>query len=51
VFTTFEGDNTVLQFGAKGLLTSYSAHFEDLGTLATARFVAGRFVGTVIERT
>jgi acyl-CoA oxidase len=52
VFTTFEGDNTVLlQLVAKGLLTSYSAHFEDLGTLATARFVAEQFVGTVIERT
>jgi acyl-CoA oxidase len=52
VFTTFEGDNTVLlQLVAKGLLTSYRAHFEDLGTLATARFVAERFVGAVIERT
>jgi acyl-CoA oxidase len=52
VFTTFEGDNTVLlQLVAKGLLTSYSAHFEDLGTLATARFVAEQFVGAVIERT
>jgi acyl-CoA oxidase len=52
VFTTFEGDNTVLlQLVAKGLLTSYRAHFEDLGTLATARFVAEQFVGTVIERT
>jgi acyl-CoA oxidase len=52
VFTTFEGANTVLlQLVAKGLLTSYSAHFEDLGTLATARFVAEQFVGAVIERT
>ncbi|HEY3750529.1 MAG TPA: acyl-CoA dehydrogenase [Pseudonocardiaceae bacterium] len=52
VFTTFEGDNTVLlQLVAKGLLTSYSAHFDDLGTLATARFVAEQFVGAVIERT
>jgi acyl-CoA oxidase len=52
VFTTFEGDNTVLlQLVAKGLLTSYRAHFADLGTLATARFVAEQFVGAVIERT
>jgi acyl-CoA oxidase len=52
VFTTFEGDNTVLlQLVAKGLLTSYRGHFEDLGTLGTARFVAEQFVGTVIERT
>jgi acyl-CoA oxidase len=52
VFTTFEGDNTVLlQLVAKGLLTGYRAHFEDLGTLGTARFVAEQFVGGVIERT
>jgi acyl-CoA oxidase len=51
VFTTFEGDNTVLlQLVAKGLLTNYRSHFEDLGTLATARFVAEQFVGLVAER-
>jgi len=51
VFTTFEGDNTVLmQLVAKGLLTNYRSHFEDLGTLATARFVAEQFVGMVTER-
>lgn len=52
VFTTFEGDNTVLlQQVAKGLLTSYRDHFEDLGTVATAKFVTEQFVGVVIERT
>ncbi|MGI6872747.1 acyl-CoA dehydrogenase family protein [Amycolatopsis sp. 3B14] len=52
VFTTFEGDNTVLlQLVAKGLLTSYRDHFADLSPLATARFVAEQFVGAVIERT
>jgi acyl-CoA oxidase len=52
VFTTFEGDNTVLlQLVAKGLLTNYREHFGDLGTLATARFVAEQFVGALIERT
>nr|WP_221471955.1 acyl-CoA dehydrogenase [Amycolatopsis umgeniensis] len=52
VFTTFEGDNTVLlQLVAKGLLTSYKDHFEDLSPLATARFVAEQFVEAVIERT
>ncbi|OZM73793.1 acyl-CoA oxidase [Amycolatopsis antarctica] len=52
VFTTFEGDNTVLlQLVAKGLLTSYKDHFEELSPLATARFVAEQFVGTVMERT
>ena len=52
VFTTFEGDNTVLlQLMAKGLLTNYKSDFDDLGTLATARFIAEQFVGGVIERT
>jgi acyl-CoA oxidase len=52
VFTTFEGDNTVLlQLVAKGLLTNYKSDFDELGTLATARFIAEQFVGGVIERT
>jgi acyl-CoA oxidase len=52
VFTTFEGDNTVLlQLVAKGLLTNYKSDFDDLGTLATARFIAEQFVGGVMERT
>ncbi len=52
VFTTFEGDNTVLlQLVAKGLLTNYQSDFADLGTLATARFVAEKFAGALIERT
>ncbi|MDQ1603689.1 MAG: acyl-CoA oxidase [Actinomycetota bacterium] len=52
VFTTFEGDNTVLmQLVAKGLLTSYRDEFGDLDTLGTVRFVASQMVGSVIERT
>ncbi|GAB3286734.1 acyl-CoA dehydrogenase family protein [Parasphingorhabdus pacifica] len=52
VFTTFEGDNTVLlQLVAKGLLTNYKDQFDELGTVGLARFVADQFVGTVIERT
>jgi acyl-CoA oxidase len=52
VFTTFEGDNTVLlQLVAKGLLTSYRDHVGDLDPLGMARFVADQFVGVVIERT
>ncbi|WP_236789290.1 acyl-CoA dehydrogenase [Amycolatopsis sp. GM8] len=52
VFTTFEGDNTVLlQLVAKGLLTNYRDHFADLSPLAIARFVAEQVVETVIERT
>ena len=52
VFTTFEGDNTVLlQLVAKGLLTDYSSEFQDLDQLGMVRFVAGLAVETVVERT
>ncbi len=52
VFTTFEGDNTVLmQLVAKGLLTGYSSEFEDLDQLGMVRFVAELAVESVIERT
>ncbi|GHG33580.1 MULTISPECIES: acyl-CoA dehydrogenase family protein [Amycolatopsis] len=52
VFTTFEGDNTVLlQLVAKGLLTSYKQDFEDLSPLATARFFTDQVVNTLLERT
>ncbi|CAM3788468.1 acyl-CoA dehydrogenase [Nocardiopsis rhodophaea] len=52
VFTTFEGDNTVLlQLVAKGLLTDYREAFGDLDPLPMARLVAKQFLGAVIERT
>jgi len=52
VFTTFEGDNTVLlQLVAKTLLTNYQAEFGELDTIGTVRFVADQVVETVIERT
>lgn len=52
VFTTFEGDNTVLlQLVAKGLLTNYQDEFAELGTLGMARVVADQVVGEVVERT
>jgi acyl-CoA oxidase len=52
VFTTFEGDNTVLlQLVAKGLLTDYASEFEDLDQLGMVRFAAGVAVETVLERT
>ncbi|GAB3591817.1 acyl-CoA dehydrogenase [Angustibacter peucedani] len=52
VFTTFEGDNTVLlQLVAKGLLTSYRDAFGDLDTFGTMRFVARQVAATVAERT
>ena len=52
VFTTFEGDNTVLlQLVAKGLLTDYRDEFGSLDMLGTVRFVADHVVETVLERT
>ena len=52
VFTTFEGDNTVLlQLVGKSLLTNYRQEFGNLDPLGMAKFAAGQFLGTVIERT
>ncbi|GAB2555132.1 acyl-CoA dehydrogenase family protein [Kribbella endophytica] len=52
VFTTFEGDNTVLlQLVAKGLLTDYRRSFGELDPLGTARFVAGQAVEIAVEKT
>ena len=52
VFTTFEGDNTVLvQLVAKGLLTNYRDEFDDLGPLGVVKFLADQVVETVFERT
>jgi acyl-CoA oxidase len=52
VFTTFEGDNTVLmQLVAKSMLTSYRDHFGELDTLGTLRFLADQVVETVLEKT
>jgi acyl-CoA oxidase len=51
VFTTFEGDNTVLMLlVAKGLLTDYKDNFGDLDPLGLVTFVAGQAVETVVER-
>jgi acyl-CoA oxidase len=52
IFTTFEGDNTVLmQLVAKSVLTDYKDDFEDLNPLGTAGFIASQVVQTVAERT
>src|ERR1700710_1641683 len=52
VFTTFEGDNTILmQLVAKGLLTDYKDSFEDLDQIGLVRFLASTAVETVLERT
>ncbi|HVT19973.1 MAG TPA: acyl-CoA dehydrogenase [Mycobacteriales bacterium] len=51
VFTTFEGDNTVLlQLVAKTLLTNFQADFGELDTIGTAKFVAEQVADIVIER-
>jgi acyl-CoA oxidase len=51
VFTTFEGDNTVLlQLLAKELLTGYRDHVGELDWLGTVRFVAEQVVETVAEK-
>ncbi|WP_427888131.1 acyl-CoA dehydrogenase [Kribbella sp. GL6] len=51
VFTTFEGDNTVLlQLVAKGLLTDYRRSFGELDPLGTARFVAAQAVEIAVEK-
>ena len=52
VFTTFEGDNTVLlQLVAKGLLTDYREDFGSLDTFGMMRFVADQVRERVVERT
>ncbi|MGH3449076.1 MAG: acyl-CoA dehydrogenase family protein, partial [Nocardioidaceae bacterium] len=51
VFTTFEGDNTILlQLVAKGLLTQFQQGFNDLDPLGMMRFVTGMAVETVVEK-
>jgi acyl-CoA oxidase len=51
VFTTFEGDNTVLlQLVAKSLLTGYRQRFEDDRVFAVMRLIADRAAGLVTDR-
>ncbi|MGY1762751.1 acyl-CoA dehydrogenase [Geodermatophilus sp. SYSU D00779] len=52
VFTTFEGDNTVLlQLVAKGLLTGYRDAFGSLDSWGKVGFIADMVRETVLERT
>src|SRR5438067_2195939 len=52
VFTTFEGDNTVLlQLVARGLLTNFRDEFGSMDTVGTVRYVADQVVRAVLERT
>jgi acyl-CoA oxidase len=51
IFTTFEGDNTVLMLLlARGLLTGYGEHFGELNPVGMVTFVAGQAVEVVVER-
>jgi len=51
VFTTFEGDNTVLMMlVARGLLTDYRDDFGELNPRELVMFVAEQAVETVVER-
>jgi acyl-CoA oxidase len=51
VFTTFEGDNTVLmQLAARGLLTDFSESFDGMNPAEVVTFVAGQVVENVVER-
>jgi acyl-CoA oxidase len=51
VFSTFEGDNTVLMMlVAKGLLTDFKDQFSDFNPREMVTFVAGQAVETVVER-
>jgi acyl-CoA oxidase len=51
IFTTFEGDNTVLMMlAARGLLTNFSEQFGGLNPAEMVTFVAGQVVETLVER-
>jgi acyl-CoA oxidase len=51
VFTTFEGDNTVLMLlAARGVMTDYKDHFGELDPREMVTFIAGQVVETVVER-
>ncbi len=50
IFTTFEGDNTVLmQLVAKGLLSSFKEEFHNEGFRGVIKFLAGRIGTSVTE--
>jgi acyl-CoA oxidase len=51
IFTTFEGDNTVLiLLAARGLLTDYAQNFGGMSPGEMVTFVAGQAVETVVNR-
>ncbi|MEQ8704389.1 MAG: acyl-CoA dehydrogenase [Phaeodactylibacter sp.] len=51
IFTTFEGDNTVLtQLVAKGLLSKFKKAFNEEGNLALLRYVSNRVTTAVTQQ-
>jgi acyl-CoA oxidase len=51
IFTTFEGDNTVLMLlAARGILTDFSDQFGGMNPAEMVTFVAGQVVENVVER-
>ena len=50
VFTTFEGDNTVLmQLVAKGVLSEFRKEFHEEGNMAVLRYLSGRAATAISE--
>ncbi len=50
IFTTFEGDNTVLmQLVAKGLLTEFKQSFHDEGVVAVMRYLGNKIGNVIVE--
>ena len=51
IFTTFEGDNTVLmQLVAKGVLSAFNENFHAEGMMGILRFIGGRLSTTIVEK-
>ena len=51
IFTTFEGDNTVLmQLVAKGVLSEFKKEFHEEGNWATLRYIGSRVSAAITER-
>jgi len=51
IFTTFEGDNTVLmQLVAKGVLTKFRQEFNEEGVIGVLRYLGGRVAISVTEK-
>ncbi len=51
VFTTFEGDNTVLMLQvAKGLLSDFKQEFEDMNFFGMVRYLGGEVRGRITEQ-